>query len=124
MNNEVRLFLIELARKRQGFIYYQDLSDKCNLGFNFQDNPNDRTEIGRILGEISEYEYNQGKPLLSALVLSKSLQEGDGFFKLCEELGYGSYRKIKSDPAFTSIQMNRCYEFWQNDNNYKKYRDL
>ena len=124
MNNTVRDFLIELARKREGFIYYQQLSDKCNLGFNFQDNPNDRTEIGRILGEISEYEHNQERPLLSALVLSRNLQEGDGFFKLCEELGFGSYKKIKSDPAFTSIQMNRCYEFWQNDSKYTKYRGL
>ncbi len=124
MNNTVRNFLIELARKREGFIYYQQLSDRCNLGFNFRDNPSDRIEIGRILGEISEFEHNEGRPLLSAVVLSKSLQEGDGFFKLCEELGFGSYRKIKSDPAFASIQMNRCYEFWQNDSSYTKYRDL
>ncbi|MDD3662731.1 MAG: hypothetical protein PHT84_02600 [Candidatus Pacebacteria bacterium] len=124
MNNNVRLYLIELARKRQGFIYYQELSDNCNLGFNFRESPYDRKEIGRILGEISEFEHNHDRPLLSALVLSKNLEEGDGFYKLCEELGFGSYRKLKGDPAFPSIQMNRCYEFWQNESNYSKYKDL
>jgi hypothetical protein len=124
MNHEVRLFLIELARKRHGFIFYQDLSDKCNLGFNFRESPYDRKEIGRILGEISAFEHSNDRPLLSALVLSKSLEEGDGFYRLCEELGYGSYRKLKGDPTFAPIQMNRCYEFWQNDSNYAKYRDL
>jgi len=94
------------------------------LGFNFRESPYDRKEIGRILGEISAFEHSNDRPLLSALVLSKSLEEGDGFYRLCEELGYGSYRKLKGDPTFAPIQMNRCYEFWQNDSNYAKYRDL
>jgi hypothetical protein len=124
MNNKVRRFLIEVARKRGGYIHYQELSDKCSLGLFFRDNPYDRLLIGKILGEISAFEHNQGRPLLSALVITKTGEEGDGFFKLCEELGFGSARKLKSDPAFSAIQMNRCYGFWQNDNNYLKYKDI
>lgn len=124
MNKTVRSFLIELARNGKEYIFYQDLSDQCNLGFSFRDNPHDRVEIGIILGEISEYEHKHGRPLLSSLVLTKSMEEGDGFYKLCERLGWGSFKKIKNDATFAAIQMNKCYEFWQNDDNYNKYSDI
>lgn len=124
MNYEVRTFLIKRARNRDGIVHYQELSDKCNLGFNFRDNPHDRVEIGKILAEISTFEHTHDRPLLSSLVLTKQFEEGDGFYKLCVELGFGNYRKIKRDPGFASIQMKRCYEFWQNDSNYIKYKDI
>jgi len=80
-----------------------------------------RAEIGRILGEVSAFEHNEKRPLLSTLVISKySSEQGDGFYKLCEELGYGSWKKLKNDITFDSIQINRCYDFWSDQNNYDK----
>lgn len=122
MNNKVRSFLIEIARKKSGYIHYQELSDQCGLGLYFRESPYDRKVIGEILGEISAFEHSQERPLLSALVISKSGEEGDGFFKLCEELSLGNARRLKNDPTFPAIQMNKCYEFWQDDNNYSKYK--
>lgn len=123
MNRIVRSKLIEIARKRGGYIHYQQLANECNLGLFFQDNPSHRKEIGRILGEISAFEEEHRRPLLSSLVISQGGDEGYGFFKLCEELGYGNWKKLKNDPAFPSIQMNRCYDFWQNDDNYTAFRE-
>ena len=124
MNKIVRAKLIEIARKGKGYIQYQELSDQCNLGFSYKDFPIHRTEIGDILGEILEFEHKQGRPLLSSLVISASGEEGDGYYKLCEELGYGSFGRLKRDATFAAKQMKRCYDFWQNDKNYLKYKDI
>lgn len=122
MNIEIRNVLIEVARKRQ-VIHYQELSDRCRLGLNMHDNPSDRLEIGRLLGEISEYEYKNKRPLLSAVVITKSGEEGDGFYKLCESLGItGDWKKLKRDGIFSAQEIQRCHDFWRNSINYEKFK--
>jgi hypothetical protein len=122
MNTKVRYYLIELARQKvKQIVTYQKLSDDCGLGLNMQDNPNDRKILGGILGEISIYEHNNGnRPLLSALVVrAGDYDEGDGFYKLAEELGFGKWKRLK-DGVFAVEQMSKCIEFWCNDENYDK----
>ena len=122
MNTVVRSVLIEVARK-QKIIHYQELCDACKLKLDMYNNPNDRTEIGRILGEISEYEFDKERPLLSAIVLTKNGEEGDGFFKLCEYLGItNSWKKLKNDDLFVIEEIKRCHEFWADNGNYSKYK--
>ena len=123
MNQKVRLHLIEVARKK-GYIHYQELGNACGLGLNMSENPYDRLVIGEILGEISEYEVDNGRPILSSIVITKSGEEGDGFYKLCESLGLGDWKKLKRDGTFSAITMNNTTEFWKNDNNYLKYRKI
>lgn len=124
MNQTVRQALIEVARRKgEQTITYQDLCDQCNLGLVMRESEFARKEIGRILGEISTHEENNDRrPLLSSLVLTKgSNYEGDGFFKLCEELKYGPWKKLQRDIEFPYKQMRRCYDFWKDDDNYRKY---
>ncbi len=119
---QVRSYLIELARSRR-LITSQDLSNQCNLGLVMQESEFARAEIGRILGEISTFEHNAGRPLLSVLVVTKGDNyQGDGFYKLCEQLGFGPWRQLKSDITFEVGHMNRCYDFWGNEANYSRYR--
>ncbi|MDP3469596.1 MAG: hypothetical protein Q8S11_14750 [Daejeonella sp.] len=123
MNEIVRRKLIEVARKKgEQTITYQELSDQCNLGLLMRESEYARAEIGRILGEISTFEHNNARPLLSSLVLSKgSAYEGDGFFKLCDELGFGPWKKLQNDIEFPFQQMRKCYDFWKNDSYYDQY---
>jgi len=122
MNTDVRNLLIEIARKRQ-IIYYQELCDNCQLPLNMHDNPQDRLEKGRIIGEVSVHEFKQKRPLLSALVIARSGEEGDGFYKLCEDLGITSdWRKLKRDGIFAAQEIGRCHDFWRKDEYYKKYK--
>lgn len=44
-------------------------------------------EVGKILGEISEDELNQGRPMLSAIAVGVSGSPGDGFFVLARQIG-------------------------------------
>ena len=114
--------LIEIARKK-GIIYYQELCDGCKLPLNMRDNPQDRLEIGSILGEISTYEHKNGRSLLSSIVLTRSGGEGDGFYKLCEELGIASdWRKLKRDEFFAVQEITKCHDFWKDDINFINYK--
>jgi len=47
-------------------------------------------KIGGVVGEVSDYEYRHGRPLLSAVVVNKETCEpGDGFFRLLCWLDFG-----------------------------------
>lgn len=114
MNNKVREALIKVARSKK-VIYYQELCNYCGLKFDMFNNPNDRREIGKILGDISIYEFDEGRPLLSALVISRNGEEGDGFYKLCEFLGITkSWKKLKNDGVFAVQEISKCHEYWAN----------
>lgn len=124
MDLYVRKYLIELARKRTNpLVTYQKLSDDCFLDLNMSDSEYARAEIGRILGEVSEFEHSNNRPLLSALVVrSGDKMEGDGFYKLAEKLGFGDWRKLKREGIFQSLQINECVSFWSDESNYLKYK--
>ncbi len=112
MNDLVRKKLIEVSKKK-AIIGYQELCDACNLKLNMRENSSDRAEIGRILGEISVYEFENNRPLLSAVVLSKNGEEGDGFYKLCQELGFTkNWKKLKEDAIFSVLEIKKCHDFW------------
>lgn len=122
MNELVRSHLIEIARKGKT-ITYQELSDQCKLGLIMRDSEYARAEIGHILGDISVFEYNNGRPIISSLVISKGDNyQGDGFYKLCEQLGFGSWKKLRGDITFEIGQMNASYDFWKDDANYLKFK--
>ena len=126
MNKLIRSYLIELSRKRSNqTVTYQKLSDDCNLGLNMTENPSDRTYIGKILGEISIYEHENNRPLLSALVIrAGDNYEGDGFYKLAQDLGFGNWKRLKSEGIFEVLQIKKCIEFWNNESNYQKCRTV
>jgi hypothetical protein len=124
MNLKVRQYLINLARRRTNqTITYQKLSDECGLKLNMRDNPNDRRIIGDILDEISVFEANHGRPLLSALVIRLGDNyEGDGFYKMAERLKFGNWEQLKRDGVFEAEQIKRCIEYWSDEEKYIKNR--
>ena len=123
MDHAIRRKLVDLARINGAKISYQALSDEFQLYLDMK-KKQDRAFIGRVLSEISSYEYKNDRPLLSALVLLKgrSGKQMDEFYKLCEELGMGSWETLKADPDFESSQRKACYKFWKDNQNYKEYR--
>jgi len=122
MNRDIRNKLIECARLKCT-ISYSTLNDQLQLGYDFIIEHH-RKLIGEDLGEISTYEHAKDRPLLSALVVRKgSGYEGDGFYKLCEKLGYGSWETLKRSKKFDEDRQNECFEYWRNDENYKKHKD-
>lgn len=122
MNTRVRNYLIDISNKK-GIVRYQDLCDACGLNLDMRNEPADRLEIGNILDEISTFEYENKRPLLSAVVIKRDGEEGDGFYKLCERLGRTSdWRKLKQDEVFTTEEIKECHKFWSNPVNYQKHK--
>jgi len=100
--------LKEVAKSRRT-ITYSELAPLARLNMS---NAPDRTEIARILDEISNYEYDHGRPLLSAVVIRKDTNlPGSGFFTLARELGL-----LTGDDkdGFYRDELNRVYEIWTN----------
>ncbi|ELR71769.1 hypothetical protein C900_02354 [Fulvivirga imtechensis AK7] len=54
---------------------------------------------------------------------SKDLDQGDGFYKLCERLGFGNAYELKADRRFEKLQRDKVYEFWNDESNFNKYKD-
>jgi len=121
MNIRVRNKLIQLARTDSNPITYQRLITEAELGLNVEIS-HEKALLGEILSEISTKEHKEGRPLLSAMVQVKSNKgQGDSFFKLCEELGYGDWKELKKDKDFIIEERRKCAEFWSKDENFTKY---
>jgi hypothetical protein len=90
--------LIRTAHKRKT-IYYKDVAEIMGLPIRGE---HMAREVGQILGEISEWEHDEGRPLLSAVVIREDIGiPGEGFFKLARELG--------------KFQGQNEQDFWQNE---------
>jgi len=120
MNQEIRLLLIEHARKGTP-ASYKEVMQRAHLN---HENIGDRKKNSTLLYEISKYEHDHGRPLLSAVAMYADLKgHGNGFYDLAEEFGFGPQKKL-AEEFFAITQMNACFEFWKNDTNYQLFAAL
>jgi hypothetical protein len=77
--------------------------------------------LGELLDEISEDEYDEDRPLLSALVKNGKNGQDDRFYKMCERLEMGEWKTLKKDKSFKKKHIDACHAFWSDEKNYKKY---
>ncbi|MFD1185799.1 hypothetical protein [Pontibacter rugosus] len=121
MNTRVRKKLIQVARGRAHLMSFQNLIYEAELGLNLE-NTHEKSLLADVIDEISEKEYKEGRPLLSALVRIKGQKnQGDSFFRMCERLGYGNWKELKKDAKFVEEQREACREFWSDKNNFTSY---
>jgi hypothetical protein len=74
------------------------------------------TETGKILGEISEDELNQGRPMLSAIAVGVSGLPGQGFFGLAEQLGrLPTGASDEEKRRFWEQEREALYETWRRE---------
>lgn len=123
MDRAIREKLIELARLRTTWSYSQ-LNEQLQLGLNFN-LAEDRQRIGEWLGDISVFEHQRGRPLLSCLITHKGLkrEQGDGFYKLCEELFGEQWQELKQNKKWENGLIADCYEFWLDPINFRQYKN-
>lgn len=100
--------LVEAARTGE-FVHYGELAKMLGID---PDNPHFGAQVGKVLGRISEDEIAAGRPMISAIVVSKdTMLPGHGFFNLGQEL-----RRTQPDEdeiGFAVRQIKRVHEFWQ-----------
>ncbi len=118
----VRNYLIEKAKKRQT-VYYSQLNDDCNLGYNLE-NSLENNAFAELLGEISEFENEKRRPLLSSIVISKTTKKpSGGFFNLAESLGFGKQEDLQKN-GFAEVQINKAFDFWTDPDKYLLHKDI
>jgi hypothetical protein len=101
-----------VAREKT-LITYSKLNEECHLNLNF-DLEGDRRVIADILGTIAWREVSVGRPMLSAVVVWKSIRPytpADGFFAYADELGLR--QPGEEDRTLWYRLLNACYEKWK-----------
>jgi len=98
MREDIRTRLIEVARAGE-VVFYQEL----DIGRG--------RALGTILGEISDYESNQGRPLLSAVAVSKVKgMPNPGFWGVP---GIPPNLTDKQRPIFWAREVLKVINYWQ-----------
>ncbi len=121
MNNRVREYLIKVARTKDRFVYYSQLIKDCKLDYNLG-LEGDKKKFSKMLGDISSYEHQNERPLLTSLAIYKDPKrndQGKGFYRLAENLGFGNAKKLENS-LFGFEEAKNCRKYWQNDDNYSK----
>ncbi len=107
MHQQIYQRLSQVARLGQ-YVTYSDIAPLANLDIGIQA---DRNEIGRLLGEISLFEHNQGHPLLSAVVIHRdNNMPGQGFFQLARQL---NLHRGTDDLLFFIEELRRVHNHWR-----------
>ena len=103
----VRDRLISAARRGHK-VHYADIAKAIGREIK---GPHWAVPIGRVLAPISEDEVAAGRPMLSAIVVSKdSSLPGEGFFKLGQQLGV--VEPGEDVQSFAERQIRLVYEYW------------
>lgn len=71
-------------------------------------------EVGHVLGEISEDEINQRRPMLSAVAVRNSDgYPGNGFFALARDKNLLAENTKQAERAFWENELNAVYQVWE-----------
>lgn len=99
--------LVRAARARE-FVHYGELAKLLGIDM---DNPHFGAQVGKVLGKISEDEVAAGRPMISAIVVSKDdMLPGKGFFKLGQELHL--VQPGEDEIAFAVRHIRRVHDYW------------
>lgn len=111
--NKVYCELINVARNKKK-INYINVANIMGLPPGKPMGNHWQNETGQILGEISEYEFNHGRPMLSAVVVRKKTGDpGDGFLKLAMGLGKILSNSHIDEKTFWEQELKEVYDIWE-----------
>lgn len=118
----IRKYLIDTAR-RGLTIHYSQLNALCNLGLNLA-NQQEKQILAEKLGDISIFEFQNERPLLSSIVISKGTNRpGGGFYVLAESLEFGERDELKQSH-FEEKAIKETIDFWKDKNNYNSFKEI
>lgn len=76
-------------------------------------NEDERSTLSKILGLISTFEHQQGRPMLSAVVVHAEYGiPGAGFFQLARELDVLKSKSRIQDPLFWHQELKSVHATW------------
>src|SRR5690606_12441124 len=100
--------LIEVA-KAAATTSYSDIAPMADLDM---DSQADRNAIATLVDEISRHEHEQGRPLLSAVVVHKGEgTPGNGFFEMARSVGV--MKPGDDRVTFFARELGRVHDIWR-----------
>jgi hypothetical protein len=98
------------AAKYRGTVTYQEIAKIIGLPLtgNYMG-----SEIGSLVGEISEDEFNAGRPMLSAIVVNTTGKPGPGFFGLARKLTKLHSASREEEVKFWEREKKAVYDQWK-----------
>ena len=109
-NKDIRNILIERA-ELGATIQYGKLNELIGCPYNLEIS-SERTRMGEDLGDISEFENSQGRPLLSSVVVNTNGVTGVGFFEMAQKLELFDPSK-QSKKKFLQQEQKKVFEYWK-----------
>ena len=101
--------LRQVARARDT-VFYSEIAPTVGIDTG---NPNFAALVGHILDEVNRVEFAQGRPLLSAIVISKeNNMPGRGFFECARDLGRYSGKGDLEHLGFWVEELRRVHDYW------------
>jgi hypothetical protein len=114
----VRAFLISRARQADpdrlssAKIEYQQLAKAIDPDEHYWAWPRFRG-LGDVLGNVSEFEHDHGRPLISALVVQAGThQAGDGFYKALLQKRLDIQLPPDQERAFWREEIRKVVTYW------------
>jgi len=106
MHEQVYQFLQDVAKQRE-CTTYAEVAQVAHLDLR---SDRDREKFGEILSEISTHEHQEGRPLLTAVVLhGQGEQMRPDFFRLARKLGVN---QGADDTEFFIEEIRRVHRYW------------
>lgn len=100
--------LVQAARAKE-LVHYGELAKMLGIDM---DDPYFGARVGKVLGRISEDEIAAGRPMISAIVVSKdTMLPGHGFFNLGQQM-----RQVdpgEDEIGFAVRQIRLVHEHWR-----------
>ena len=97
------------AAQHRGIVYYTEVARILGID---QPGHHMSREVGQVLGEISEDEHTNGRPMLSAVAVSSKGMPSEGFFNLASRLGKYSGSTTNDEEIFWKQESDRVYSAW------------
>ncbi len=111
----IRNVLIEVAQSHNYQACYSDVIIKARLSRKYDMSyPPDRTAFGDELGTISQYEVENGRPMLSSVVYNlKEEIPGNGFFDLAQSLYKIDLTDKSARETFFYDELDKTSQYWK-----------
>jgi len=102
---------LKVIANRQETITYSQFASDCDIPYTSID---ERNEFHHLIGEISKFEVQYSRPMLSVLVHHKGdIQRtpGKGFFNLADELN--QRKEGETDLQLQYRIIKECWNYWK-----------
>jgi hypothetical protein len=114
IEKQIRQELIDFVKigdNDNSFVRYKALADKFGILYR---NIGERETLHAMLGHISEYEFQNGRPFLSVIVVTGDLTPGQGFFTMARTLG--KQRPDEDNDSFHIRERQAVFDYWKTHN--------